>query len=250
MTEFEKFAIKDQNIGSNTLHDYETFMSRIPMIENSMTPAVIEERQMNMTVISVFDRLMVDRILWVAGPVNERMSTIVQAQLLFLEQQNPKKSITMHIDTGGGSVSNGLSIVDVMNYVSSPIQTINTGMAASMGSVLLGAGTKGMRSSLPFSRVMIHQVSSGSRGHVADNRINHLESEKYNYVLFNMLAEFCGKTFEEVLNVANRDKWFNAEEILKFGLIDEVLYPKNRTVKGMGNYLEGFDEYFKKIVSD
>jgi ATP-dependent Clp protease protease subunit len=137
-----------------------------------------------------------------------------------------------------------------MNYIPNPIQTINTGMAASMGSVLLGAGTKGMRSSLPFSRVMIHQVSSGTKGHVADNRINHIESEKYNYVLFKMLAEYTNKSFDDVINVANRDKWFSAEEILSFGLIDEILYPKGKDSKGMDTYLKGFNEYYNKIIKD
>lgn len=108
MTEFEKFAIKDQGIGSNVLHSYQNFMSEIPMIDNSMTPAVIEERQLNATVISVFDRLMMNRLLWVARPVNDRMSTIVQAQLLFLDQQDSRKTITIHVDSPGGSVKSGL----------------------------------------------------------------------------------------------------------------------------------------------
>jgi ATP-dependent Clp protease protease subunit len=247
MNEFNDFAVKHLGINSNTLNDYQ---NNLPLVTNSVTPNIVEERQLNVALLSVFDRLMMDRIIWVAGPVNERMAIIIQAQLLFLSQQDPKKTITMHIDTPGGSVSNGLSIVDVMNYIPNSVQTINTGMAASMGSVLLGAGTKGMRSSLPFSRVMIHQVSSGTRGHVADNRINHLESEKYNYVLFNMLADFSGKSFEEVISVANRDKWFNAEEILKFGLIDEVLYPEGKKVKGMDSYLKGFDKYYQNLVKN
>jgi ATP-dependent Clp protease protease subunit len=152
MTEFEKFAVKDQGISSNTLHGYQNFQSSIPVsIENSLTPYVLEERELRATQIDIFSRLMMDRIIWCAGPVSDRMSIVVQAQLLFLSQQDSKKTITMHLDTPGGSVSNGLSIIDVMNYIPNPIQTINTGMAASMGSVLLGAGTKGMRSSLPFS---------------------------------------------------------------------------------------------------
>ena len=157
MTEFEKFAVKDQGISSNTLHGYQKFQSSVPVsIENSVTPMVVEEREMRATVISVFDRLMMDRIIWCAGPVSDRMSLVVQAQLLFLSQQDPKKTITMHLDTPGGSVKSGLSIVDVMEYIKAPIATINTGMAASMGSVLLGAGTKGLRSSLRFSKTMLH----------------------------------------------------------------------------------------------
>jgi len=250
MTEFEKFAKNHLSISSLTLDYHQKELDSISETKGSLTPAIIEERQLNVISMSVFDRLMMDRIIWCAGPVNDRMSTIVQAQLLFLSQQDSKKTITLHVDTPGGSVKSGLSIVDVMNYIPNDIQTINTGMAASMGSILLGAGTKGMRSSLPFSRVMIHQVSSGAQGHVADNRINHMESEKYNYVLFNMLADFSGKSFDEVLSVANRDKWFSAEEILKFGLIDEVLYPESGDIKSMDKYLVGFDKYYQKLLKN
>jgi ATP-dependent Clp protease protease subunit len=223
MTEFEKFAIKDQGIGSNTLHSYQNLMSQIPDIQGSMTPAVIEERQMNATVISVFDRLMMDRLLWVAGPVNDRMSTIVQAQLLFLDQQDSKKTITMHIDSPGGSVKSGLSIVNVMEYVKAPIATVNTGMAASMGSVLLGAGTKGMRSSLRFSKTMLHQSSGGAMGNIQDARITMKEWEKTNQLLFELLGEYCNKTAEQVAQDAQRDLWLTAEEALNYGIIDEVI---------------------------
>jgi len=231
MNEFEKFAIKDQGIGSNTLHSYETFMSRLPMVQNSMTPAVIEERQMNVAVMSVFDRLMMDRLLWVAGPVNDRMSTIVQAQLLFLSQQDSKKAITMHIDSPGGSVKSGLSMVDVMHYIPNPIATINTGMAASMGSVLLGAGTKGMRSSLRFSKTMLHQSSGGAMGNIQDARITMNEWEKINKTLFELLGEYCGKTAEQVTNDAQRDLWLSADEALAYGIIDEVIKPQQKSIK-------------------
>ena len=226
MTEFEKFAIKDQGIGSNTLHGYQNLMSQIPNTQGSMTPAVIEERQMNATVISVFDRLMMDRLLWVAGPVNDRMSTIVQAQLLFLDQQDSKKTITMHIDSPGGSVKSGLSIVNVMEYVKAPIATVNTGMAASMGSVLLGAGTKGMRSSLRFSKTMLHQSSGGAMGNIQDARITMKEWEKTNQLLFELLGEYCGKSAEQVAKDAQRDLWLSADEALKYGIIDEIIKPK------------------------
>jgi ATP-dependent Clp protease protease subunit len=228
MTEFEKFAIKDQGIGSHTLHSYQNIMSQIPNIQGSMTPAVIEERQMNATVISVFDRLMMDRLLWVAGPVNDRMSTIVQAQLLFLEQQDSKKVITMHIDSPGGSVKSGLSIVDVMTYIKNPIATINTGMAASMGSVLLGAGTKGMRSSLRFSKTMLHQSSGGAMGNIQDARITMKEWEKTNEILFELLGEYCGKTAKQVAKDASRDLWLTSHEALDYGIIDEVIESKKK----------------------
>ena len=191
-----------------------------------MTPAVIEERQMNVAVMSVFDRLMMDRLLWVAGPVNDRMSTIVQAQLLFLSQQDPKKTITMHIDSPGGSVKSGLSMVDVMQYIPNPISTINTGMAASMGSVLLGAGTKGMRSSLRFSKTMLHQSSGGAMGNIQDARITMNEWEKINKILFELLGDYCGKTAKQITEDAQRDLWLNAEEALAYGIIDEIIKPK------------------------
>ena len=226
MTEFEKFAIKDQGIGSNTLHSYQNFMSQVPNIQGSITPMIIEERQLNATVISVFDRLMMDRILWVAGPVNDRMSVIVQAQLLFLDQMDSKKTITMHIDSPGGSVKSGLSMVDVMSYIKAPIATVNTGMAASMGSVLLGAGTKGMRSSLRFSKTMLHQSSGGAIGNIQDARITMKEWEKTNEILFELLGEYCGKSAKQVAQDAQRDLWLSADEALKYGIIDEIIKPK------------------------
>lgn len=232
MTEFEKFAVKDQGISSNTLHGYQKFQSSVPVsIENSVTPMVVEEREMRATVISVFDRLMMDRIIWCAGPVSDRMSLVVQAQLLFLSQQDPKKTITMHLDTPGGSVSNGLSIVDVMEYIKAPIATVNTGMAASMGSVLLGAGTKGLRSSLRFSKTMLHQSSGGAMGNIQDARITMKEWEKTNEILFNLLGGYCDKDPKQVMQDAERDLWLSAEEALAYGIIDEIVKPESKGKK-------------------
>ena len=146
-------------------------------IQSSMTPYILEEREMRATQMDIFSRLMRDRLLWVAGPVDDHMSTIVQAQLMFLDSTD-KADITMHIDSPGGSVKSGLSMVDVMEYISCDIRTVNTGMAASMGSVLLGAGTKGKRSSLRFSKTMLHQTSGGAGGNIQDARINMIEWEK------------------------------------------------------------------------
>jgi len=157
-----------------------------------------------------------------------------------------KRDIKMHIDSPGGSVKSGLSMVDVMRYINSDIETINTGMAASMGSILLSSGTKGKRSSLNFSKVMIHQVSSGAQGHIEDNRISQMESEKYNYILFKMLAENSGRDFNYVLEAARRDKWLNAYEALEFGFIDEVI--TNDKTYNISNLLSGFDEYYQKEV--
>lgn len=232
-SEFKKYAMNHMGISSMQLYYWEKLQDNIysnSQVFNSMSPMVLEEREMRATLMSVFDRLMMDRILWVAGPVNDSMSTVVQAQLMFLDNIS-KKTITIHVDSPGGSVKSGLSMVDVMNYVSSDISTINTGMAASMGSILLGAGTKGMRYSLPNSRVMLHQVSSGASGHVEDLKISLTEAIKYNDKLFTMLGDYCGKTKEQVLLDCNRDNWLNAEESLEYGIIDgivENVTPKNK----------------------
>lgn len=190
-----------------------------------MTPMILEERQLRVTQMTVFDRLMMDRILWVAGVVNDDMSTIVQAQLMFLDSVDDR-DITMHIDTPGGSVKSGLSMVDVMGYIKSDIVTVNTGMAASMGSVLLGAGTKGKRASLRFSKVMLHQSSGGFSGNIQDAEIDMLEWKKYNEILFELLGEYCGKTAEQVKNDATRDFWLNSEDAVEYGIIDEVIKSK------------------------
>lgn len=232
--DFKKFALSE-GISSLSL-DYHV---------NAMTPYILEEREMRVTQMDIFSRLMRDRILWVAGVVNEQMCNIVQAQLMYLDSVE-KKDITLHINSPGGSVLHGLGMVDVMRYINSDVATINTGMAASMGSILLSSGTKGKRASLNFSKVMIHQVSSGASGHVEDNRISQMESEKYNYVLFKMLAENSGKSFDEVLESARRDKWLNSQEALDFGFIDEIIITEKSTP--ISNYLDGFDEYYTKEV--
>jgi ATP-dependent Clp protease protease subunit len=233
--EFRSFA-KSEGISSLTLDQFEA----------SLTPYVLEERELRATQIDIFSRLLMDRILWVSGAVDQRMSDIVQAQLLFLDSLE-KKDITLYINSPGGSVMCGLGIVDLMNYVNSDVATTNIGMCASMGSVLLSSGTKGKRSSLIHSKVMTHQVSHGTQGNVQDTRINQLEAEKYNYILFKMIAENCGKTFDEVLESSRRDKWFNSDEALEFGLVDEVIGVDKR--KTISQHLEGFDEYYKKEVT-
>ena len=192
-----------------------------------MTPYILEEREMRVTQMDIFSRLMRDRLLWVAGPVNDNMSTIVQAQLMFLDSTD-KADITMHIDSPGGSVKSGLSMVDVMEYINCDIRTVNTGMAASMGSVLLGAGTKGKRSSLRFSITMLHQTSGGAGGNIQDARINMIEWEKTNKIIFDLLGSYCGKTAEQVTLDATRDLWLSADEALEYGIIDEVVKTKKK----------------------
>ena len=173
MTEFEKYAMSDHGISSLKMHYHKQ------MVENSMTPYILEERQLRATQMDIFSRLMMDRLLWVAGGVDDNMSTIVQAQLMFLDS-TAKDDITMHIDSPGGSVKSGLSMIDVMEYINCDIVTVNTGMAASMGSVLLGAGTKGKRKSLRHSRVMLHQSSGGFRGNIQDAEIDWKEWQNVN----------------------------------------------------------------------
>ena len=234
--EFRKFALSE-GISSINLDAF----------ENSLTPYVLEEREMRATQIDIFSRLMRERILWVSGAVNQHMSDIVQAQMLFLDSVE-KKDITLYINSPGGSVLCGLGIVDLMNYIKSDVVTTNIGMCASMGSVLLSSGTKGKRSSLVYSKVMTHQVSHGTSGNIQDTRINQLEAEKYNYILFKMLAENCGKTIDEVLEFSVRDRWFNSDEAKEFGLIDEVI--KTDGTKTITEMLDGFDDYYKKRVLD
>ena len=218
-TEVRKYAQSEKGISSLTM-DYHA-----KQIEASMTPMILEERELRVTQMTVFDRLMMDRILWVAGPVNDRMSTIVQAQLMFLDSVEVK-DITMHVDSPGGSVKSGLSMVDVMDYIKSDIATINTGMAASMGSVLLGAGTKGKRSSLRFSKVMLHQSSGGFRGNIQDAEIDWKEWQEVNSILFELLGDFCDKAPEQVKSDSQRDFWMSAQEAVDYGIIDEIVKGK------------------------
>jgi ATP-dependent Clp protease protease subunit len=219
--EFSSFYTKHLGKGSLDLH----YLGQ--QIESSMTPYILEEREMRATQIDIFSRLMRDRLLWVAGPVDDRMSTVVQAQLMFLDSTD-KTDITMHIDSPGGSVKSGLSMVDVMQYIGCDIRTVNTGMAASMGSVLLGAGTKGKRSSLRFSKTMLHQSSGGAVGNIQDAKISMIEWEKTNNILFELLGEFCNKSREQVMEDAQRDLWLSAQEALDYGIIDEIVKTKKK----------------------
>lgn len=219
--EFQSYYTK--HLGKSSSHlDY--FSKKI---ESSMTPYILEERELRATQMDIFSRLMRDRLLWVSGVVDDHMSTIVQAQLMFLDSTN-SSDITMHIDSPGGSVKSGLSMVDVMDYISCDIRTVNTGMAASMGSILLGAGTKGKRSSLRFSRTMLHQSSGGAGGNIQDARIQLKEWEKYNQTLFELLGSYCGKSAEVVMNDASRDLWLDAQDAMEYGIIDEIVKTKKK----------------------
>lgn len=219
--DYQQFSLyaKDKGISSMNLHYYNK------RIENSLTPYILEERPMNMTMMDVFSRLMMERIIWVSGVVDDHMSTIVQAQLMFLDSLD-NGDITMHIDSPGGSVKSGLSMVDVMEYINSDIKTINTGMAASMGSILLGAGTKGKRGSLRFSRTMLHQSSGGFSGNIQDAKIDMEEWEKLNLLLFELLGEYTNKPAKQVMKDASRDLWLSSTDALEYGIIDEIVQKK------------------------
>lgn len=214
--EFSKYAMSDWGVSSSKMDYYQQ------QVQGSMTPYILEERELRMTQMDIFSRLMIDRILWVAGPVNDNMSTVVQAQLMFLDN-SANEDITMHIDSPGGSVKSGLSMVDVMEWIKSDIRTINTGMAASMGSVLLGAGTKGKRMSLKHSRTMLHQSSGGFSGNIQDAEVDWNEWQKINDELFELLGKYCGKKASQVKKDATRDFWLKADEAVKYGVIDGVI---------------------------
>jgi ATP-dependent Clp protease protease subunit len=219
LNDFGLYA-KDKGISSLNLDYYNK------KIENNLTPYILEERQMNVTIMDVFSRLMMERIIWVAGGVDDHMSTIVQAQLMFLDSLD-HNDITMHIDSPGGSVKSGLSMVNVMDYINSDIRTICTGMAASMGSVLLGAGTKGKRGALEDSEIMLHQSSGGAVGNIQDAEITMKWWKKKNDRLFELLGKYCGKDAEQVKLDASRDLWLSAEDGLKYGIIDEIVKKKS-----------------------
>ena len=220
MTEFEKFATLGQGINANTLGRYGKAVNAY------INPTVIEERKLNASVIDVFSRLLMDRIIWLGCPIDDDVANIVQAQLLFLASTDPQAEISLYLNTPGGSVSAGLGIYDTMQLVSPDIATICTGMAASMGSVLLCAGTKGKRSALPHSRVMIHQPLGGVHGQAEDILIEAREIEKCRAELFQILASHTGQPFEKVFADGDRNYWMTADESLAYGMVDGILKKK------------------------
>ena len=215
--EFEKYATKHAGISSMNLERYTS-------IQNSyISPTIIEERQLNVAQMDVFSRLMMDRIIFLGVPIYDDVANIIQAQLLFLDSTDPSKDIQIYFNTPGGSVHAGLGIYDTMQYLSSDVATICTGMAASMGAVLLTAGEKGKRSALPHSRIMIHQPMGGAQGPASDIEITAREIIKLKKELYMIIAEHSGKSYEEVEKDADRDFWMTAEEAKDYGMIDEVL---------------------------
>ena len=222
MNEFEKFAHGHCGISSLRLHDYKAIHSAY------INPMILEERQLNVTQLDVFSRLMMERILFLGAPVNDDVANIIQAQLLFLESADPTKDIQIYINTPGGSVSAGLGIYDTMQLVNCDVATICTGMAASMGAVLLTAGAAGKRQALPHSRVMIHQPLGGVQGQASDIEITAREIARTKQELYDILAYHSGKSIADIERDADRDYWLTAEEAKAYGLIDGILTRQNK----------------------
>ncbi|HYG50706.1 MAG TPA: ATP-dependent Clp endopeptidase proteolytic subunit ClpP [Flavobacteriales bacterium] len=218
--EFKKYATK--HMGINSLM-YEQYVSATNNMLASSTPAVVEDRPVQGTIISVFDRLMMDRIIFLGSGIYDQVANIITAQLLFLESSDPKKDIQIYLNSPGGSVYAGLGIYDTMQYISPDVATICTGMAASMGAVLMCAGTKGKRTALKHARVMIHQPLGGAEGQASDIEITAREIAKLKKELYEIIASHSGQSYEKVWADSDRDYWMTAEEAKAYGMIDEVL---------------------------
>ena len=218
--EFKKYAV--QHLGMSTMH-LEKYMEATGPNITGFTPQVIEERPMNIVGMDVFSRLMMDRIIFMGVPVNDYVANVVQAQLLFLESTDPKRDIQMFINSPGGSVISGMGIYDTMQYVAPDVATICTGMAASMGAVLLAAGKAGKRTCLKHSRVMIHQPSGGMQGQFSDMEISYNLIKQLRDELYTILADHTGKDVKTITKDSDRDKWMTAHEAKEYGLVDEVL---------------------------
>jgi ATP-dependent Clp protease protease subunit len=215
--EFKKYATKHLGISSLSLHRYNS------MYQNYISPTIIEERQMNVASMDIFSRLMMDRIIFLGVPIDDSVSNIIQGQLLFLESTDAKKDIQIYMNSPGGSVYAGLGIYDTMQYIRPDIATICTGMAASMAAVLLCAGTKGKRTGLPHSRVMIHQPMGGAQGQASDIEITAREIQKIKKELYEIIANHSGQDYDQVWKDGDRDHWMLADEAKAYGMIDDVL---------------------------
>ncbi len=217
--EFRDFAVRGQSLNGNTIDRY------INTVEN-MTRSVIEERPTRFAEIDVFSRLIMDRIIFLGLPVDDNISNIVTAQLLFLQSTDAKKDIQLYVNSPGGSVYAGLGIYDTMQYITPDVATICTGLAASMAAVLLSGGEKGKRSALPHARIMIHQPMSGMQGQASDMEISLKQTLSVKKDLYDILAKHTGQKYEQIEKDSDRDFWMKAEEAKKYGLIDEVLVTK------------------------
>jgi ATP-dependent Clp protease protease subunit len=218
--EFRKYAVKHRGISSSSLDSYTSITS------DYISPTIIEERQLNVAQMDVFSRLMMDRIIFLGVGINDYVANIVQAQLLFLESVDAKKDIQIYMNTPGGSVYAGLGIYDTMQIIAPDVATICTGMAASMGAVLLCAGEKGKRTALKHARVMIHQPMGGAQGQASDIEITAREIQKLKKELYDIIAGHSGQEFDKVEKDSDRDYWMTSEEAKAYGMIDEILTRK------------------------
>ena len=227
--EFRNYAIKHHRIGSQHV---DGFIARAQVnTPTNLTPYIVEERQLNVAQMDVFSRLMMDRIIFLGDGINDQVANIIQAQLLFLQSTDAQRDIQIYINSPGGSVYAGLGIYDTMQYIAPDVATICTGIAASMGAVLLVAGAKGKRAALRHSRVMIHQPSGGAQGVASDMEINLREMMKLKEELYTIIADHSGQTYEWVEKSSDRDYWMKASEAKDFGMIDEILLPKKEIIK-------------------
>ena len=220
--EFKKYAIEHAGISSLTYQRYAS------VVGSYITPNIIEERQLNVASMDVFSRLMMDRIIFLGVPIDDDVANIIQAQLLFLESVDNTKDISIYLNSPGGSVYAGLGIYDTMQLVAPDVCTICTGMAASMAAVLMTAGTKGKRSALPHSRIMIHQPMGGAQGQASDIEITAAEIQKLKKELYEIIAKHSGQPYDKVWADSDRDYWMTAAEAKEYGMIDEILEPKKK----------------------
>ena len=220
MNDFDKFAVKGRGISSMTLSRYQS------VVDGYINPTITEERRLNVAQMDVFSRLMMDNIIFLGVPIDDDVANIIQAQLLFLASKDPHADIKMYLNTPGGQVHSGLAIYDTMQLVQPDVATVCTGMAASMGSVLLCAGEKGKRSALPHSRVLIHQPLGGAQGQATEILIAAKEIEKTRTELFNIIAQHSGQPYERVAADGERDFWMTAQEALDYGMVDEILHKR------------------------
>ncbi len=217
MNDFQKYAKKHLGMNGLALDQY------MDITSSYISPTIIEERQLNVASMDVFSRLMMDRIIFLGVPIDDYVANVIQAQLLYLESADASKDISIYMNTPGGSVYAGLGIYDTMQYVAPEVATICTGMAASMGAVLLTAGQKGKRSALQHSRVMIHQPMGGAQGQASDIEITAREIQKLKKELYTIIADHSGNDFDRIEKDSDRDYWMTAEEAKAYGMIDEVM---------------------------
>ena len=219
---FNEYAVKGRGLNSNTLDDYKR------AVDDYINPTIIEERKLNVASMDVFSRLMMDRIIFLGVQINDDVDNIITAQLLDLASRDPSADISLYVNTPGGVVTSGLAIYDTMQLVEPDVATICIGQAASMGSVLLCAGSKGKRSCLPHARVLIHQPLGGAQGQASDIMIAAKEIEKMRTELYTIISEHSGQPFDKVFKDADRDYWMNAQEALEYGMVDEILTKKTK----------------------